>query len=86
MSNTLELVLDMMLNLLYTGMYRCPLALKMTSEEKDDEIHFLVGTAISTYQNSGGPGTNWSDFEEQTYKGASRIFEVSNGTRPLVWG
>ena len=24
---------------------------------------FLCGTAISVYQNSGGPGSNWDDFE-----------------------
>ena len=24
---------------------------------------FLVGVAISVYQNSGGPGTNWEAFE-----------------------
>lgn len=26
---------------------------------------FLVGVAISVYQNSGGPGTNWEAFEDQ---------------------
>ena len=26
---------------------------------------FLVGTAISVYQNSGGANTNWSEFESK---------------------
>lgn len=26
---------------------------------------FLVGVAISVYQNSGGPGSNWEAFEDQ---------------------
>jgi len=35
---------------------------------------FLVGVAISVYQNSGGPGTNWEAFEDQkTWLGSSVI-------------
>ena len=29
------------------------------------EAPFLVGTAISVYQNSGGTDTNWSEFEQK---------------------
>ena len=30
-----------------------------------DPPTFLVGTAISVYQNSGGSNTNWSEFESR---------------------
>ena len=35
---------------------------------------FLVGVAISVYQNSGGQGSNWSAFEDQkNFWGRPRI-------------
>jgi hypothetical protein len=50
-----------------------------TSIDSDEELgryggahgewEFLVGTAISVYQNSGGDHNNWSEFE----KGRSRF-------------
>jgi Glycosyl hydrolase family 1 len=46
---------------------------------------FLIGTAISVYQNSGGPGTNWSTFEARTGKspiqGGDKV-----GTGADFWG
>lgn len=39
-----------------------------------DKPEFLVGTAISVYQNSGGIDTNWSEFEARnTTKGRPTI-------------
>ena len=39
-----------------------------------DRPAFLVGTAISVYQNSGGRNTNWSEFEARnTGKGTPTI-------------
>ena len=38
-----------------------------------DEPPFLVGTAISVYQNSGGANTNWSEFESKRTGNKSTI-------------
>jgi len=38
---------------------------------------FLVGVAISVYQNSGGPGTNWEAFEDQKNWLGSSVIRVS---------
>ncbi len=39
---------------------------------------FLVGTAISVYQNSGGGGNNWSEFENQTTRFGQPTIEVGH--------
>ncbi len=39
----------------------------------DDADDFLCGTAISVYQNSGGPPSNWGAFENQKRWFAKRI-------------
>ena len=42
----------------------------------DKDWEFLVGTAISVYQNSGGGGNNWSQFEEQRTRFGQPTIEV----------
>ena len=39
----------------------------------DNADDFLCGTAISVYQNSGGPDSNWGAFENQRRWFSSRI-------------
>ena len=53
----------------------------------DDADDFLCGTAISVYQNSGGPASNWGAFEIQKRWFAKRIAVCSRlpGHRPC-WG
>lgn len=43
---------------------------------------FLVGTAISVYQNSGGGNNNWSAFEEQRTRFGQPTIEVSTHLNP----
>lgn len=37
--------------------------MQVAAAPREDEWQFLVGAALSVYQNSGGSHTNWSDFE-----------------------
>ena len=39
--------------------------LAYSAASESPENPFLCGVAISVYQNSGGPGTNWEAFEDQ---------------------
>ncbi len=41
----------------------------------DDADDFLCGTAISVYQNSGGPDSNWGEYEDR-HKWYSRTIAV----------
>lgn len=50
----------------------------------DKDWEFLVGTAISVYQNSGGGGNNWSQFEEQRTRFGQPTIEVSFAHRVSV--
>lgn len=52
---------------------RIPLA---DMPKKPEEDPFLVGVAISVYQNSGGPGSNWSRFETQKNWLGQSVIEV----------
>ena len=45
----------------------------------DDADDFLCGTAISVYQNSGGPDSNWGAFE-----GQKRWFRKNISVCPLI--
>lgn len=50
----------------------------------NSDWEFLVGTAISVYQNSGGGGNNWSEFENQCTRFGQPTIEVT--TLPLGLG
>lgn len=52
-----------------------------TAPQQHTDEPFLIGTAISVYQNSGGAGTNWSTFESATYKNGKPRIQASC-TRP----
>lgn len=46
-----------------------------------DNLKFFVGTAISTFQNSGDPNCNWGAFEQQARKFCYLLPTITQGQR-----
>lgn len=46
------------------------------SAGQEDEWRFLVGTALSVYQNAGAYNTNWSNFEQTKNVFGKPVIEV----------
>lgn len=49
---------------------------KATDPKRADEWKFLMGTALSVYQNAGGINTNWSTFEQRKNWLGQPVIEV----------
>jgi hypothetical protein len=50
--------------------------------QSGDRWRFLVGTALSVYQNAGGSNTNWSNFEQTKNWLGQPVIEVTVQSLP----